>query len=219
MEKQFITSNKNIFPLPELFWYFITNHPSVISLLVPVNREQNKIIMTYLDTLISKSIDTNQIINFFIENDLIVGLKKIKCKINDVHVNLSCEKKSIRIMSYFVKYDNFRLIYDYYYIPFSDTVVLRGLISLITSFIEKNMANHLINLLEPHYNNNSLTITHIILNVFEESLMDEKNINTTYFFVKSYFEKHNITLKKKIKHARIFPYIYNFLKLQKQKFQ
>lgn len=214
MEKQ---SNKNILPLIELFWYFIMNCPSVISLLIPVNRNQKQIILSYLEKLISKSTNIIKTIDFFIENDLVVGLKKMECVFNYNHVKLACDNKSIRVMSYFVKYRDFELL-DNVHINkiYDDEYILQGsLVSLIVAFIDKNMGGNLIDLLESYYSKKSMITIDIILSVFEESLINKKNVDITHLFVKQYVEKYEIIIDKNdfhlIFHNNAFSNVYSFL--------
>lgn len=212
--------NQIIFPLFELFWYFITNYPRVISSLVPVNRKQNQIITNYLDQLTSKSNDLFLTMKFFIVNDIVVGLKNLEYEFDYGLVKLACKVKSIRVMTYIVKYRNFKLIdvpcwFNTFYFHGNHYYILRGLsVSLIKAFIEVEMGCHLINLLESYNGNESLSIAESIFGVFEEHLINKKNVNVIKIFVKQYFNKYYFScdcifkLLTPCSFPKVFPNVY-----------
>lgn len=156
-----------LFPLPELFFYFIETIPSIISLLIPVNREFCKIINRHLDNLIKhKNID--ELVFFFIEHDLVIGLKKIEYDFNDKHVIFSCNMESIRNILFFMNHPNIILATRQNRLKHccgeSGKYRIEGVIlKLIKIFTEKNRGHDLIDILKPCNDNHKTLIVNEFL--------------------------------------------------------
>ena len=137
--KLIIMETNMILPLPELYVH-IFEYGFTIPLLYVINHRHNKITKNYIEfiSLHCTQEKFDQTLTFFMDHDIVYGctciLKKFPAfKFQSRHLERSCNKKSIHVLSFMFKYKYFSLL-----------LTLDGIQSPLCHVIKKFIENDLI---------------------------------------------------------------------------